>query len=445
MKQLNKLSRLLLTVALFTFISSCNNKQIGGNQSTVTKPDISEKQAKEVAIKFSKLQFLSDHPKSLESISKQPYDKAKIPGFQPKQIDKIIQVPDENNNIIMYIVKFRPAGFTIVSASKKVSPILAYSDHARFNVNNISPALERWFYVNKNIIQFHRNNKKTFVTQQIKDLWKLYFPAYDKSDVRTKSLNGCDISIQEISRYLKGPLLQTLWSQGYGYNYSLAPMGCSGDGKPPVGCTITGISQVMRYHQSPNSYNWSLMPNQILLVAINDSIEEVSRLMKDVGSAANVSYTCSSSVAYLNDGRRALINTFGYSSSMKYRKYNRQKAIDEIKANRPVLFEGYHTKKKKGWWIFKRTVFEDGHVWVCDGYDKRKYRGIAACRAITITTNVDGPDYLHMNWGWGGTGMQAADNFGWFINNDIETNVNTPKGKGYNFKHKRKMLIGIKP
>jgi hypothetical protein len=61
-------------------------------------------------------------------------------------------------------------------------------------------------------------------------------------------------------------------------------------GKPPVGCVAVATAQIMKYYQYPNSYNWSIMPN-------NPGSLETARLMKEIGERLGVKYDCDASSA----------------------------------------------------------------------------------------------------------------------------------------------------
>jgi hypothetical protein len=55
-------------------------------------------------------------------------------------------------------------------------------------------------------------------------------------------------------------------------------------------------------------------------------------------------------------------------------------------------------------------------------------------------------DFYHMNWGWGGTGMDGnTNNNGWFRFDNIQINGSTTKGESTNFRYNRKYLTGIRP
>ena len=54
-------------------------------------------------------------------------------------------------------------------------------------------------------------------------------------------------------------------------------------------------------------------------------------------------------------------------------------------------------------------------------------------------------NFLHMNWGWNGTGMGSNNNNGWFKYNDFQIDGVIIKGTNADFQYKKRMIIGIKP
>ena len=65
---------------------------------------------------------------------------------------------DKNNSPSIYIVKYKPEGFIIISASRKESPILAYSEKSTFNENYEETGFSDWISVRKSRIENLKNN-----------------------------------------------------------------------------------------------------------------------------------------------------------------------------------------------------------------------------------------------------------------------------------------------
>ena len=173
----------------------------------------------------------------------------------------------------------------------------------------------------------------------------------------------------------------------------------------------------MKYHESPSNYNWDGMPNTF-------GTMETAKLMRDIGSAVNMQYSCGSSGAHMRDVPRAF-NQLGYQN-VRYSGFNRETVKQQLRWNKPVILSGYKYKKKKCflWWC--STSYKEGHAWVCDGY-----------RTSTIYSEdcryAWGYLYLHMNWGWTSNRLN-----GWFSYNNWNPG-NT------SFNHKKEMIYNINP
>jgi len=181
-----------------------------------------------------------------------------------------------------------------------------------------------------------------------------------------------------------------------------------------TGCVATAIAQVMRYHEFPNSYTWTGMPNWIPNNTVGEgSAPEVARLMRDVGDAVDMNYGAASSGACTCDADNAL-EGFGYSTDatyINYRVLTHSTIIDNLENEWPIIFRG------------RDTANGGGHAWVCDGL---RY-GYDECGEWI--------NYLHMNWGWNGL---SNDWYYW-------TSSFQPNFTGFDFSTDPKMVVNIHP
>ena len=244
------------------------------------------------------------------------------------------------------------------------------------------------------------------ISDEIDELWASNAPPEDEEEI----VSGGTVYEQE------GPLLSTTWNQGCGYNDLLDVCSSGGScGRVWAGCTATAMAQVMRFWEYPQSYNWSLMPNY-------SGNSETSILMRDIGEAVNMNYSCDGSKASLTSASNALINTFGYSSSASYVSYNTNTVVTQLNTGRPIIIEGYN------------STLTSGHAWVCDGYRRNRYITIHNPDTYyEYETYTFSPLYLWMNWGWGYYGGN-----GWYLYNDF-----TPSSRDYNYHNN--MIINIHP
>lgn len=340
-------------------------------------------------------------------------------GSKSKKIKSITPVPDEEGNVVYYIVNYKNGGFIILAADNRMLPVLAFSSKSSFPVQNgeIMPnGLVQWLFDKKEeVVEIRRMNPAQ--SPGLKKAWKAsgiqsfinghdYIEAPDPNDPVT---DPEDPDCPPNSFTEVGPLLTTSWGQTSNYNDQAPILGCSNDvnQQPPTGCVATAMAQVMRFHQFPNNYNWANMPN-------NTGTNSTAGLMRDIGNAVNMDWGCNGSGADTeNEAASSFRNDFGYSTA-SYADFNHTIVKQQLNWNRPVMLRG---GRNTGWWFF--GVYSDGHAWVCDGY--RQY-----------TTCTTSSLYLHMNWGWNG----AFDD--WYAFNNWNPGNNT-------FNYDRGMVYNIAP
>ncbi|MCP4551459.1 MAG: hypothetical protein GY834_05340, partial [Bacteroidetes bacterium] len=180
----------------------------------------------------------------------------------------------------------------------------------------------------------------------------------------------------------------------------------------------TAMSQIMKFHEHPNSYNWDNMPDSW-------GTMETARLMRDVADAVSMDWSCDESGAKMSDAASAFSREFGYQNT-SYSGFNSETVKQQIRWNRPAILSGYKEKSCFLLWC----SYKKGHAWVCDGY-----------RSSTIYSEDCsmgwGYLYLHMNWGWGDSESNRRLN-GWYAYNNWN-----PGDTPYN--HKKEMIYNIKP
>lgn len=216
-----------------------------------------------------------------------------------------------------------------------------------------------------------------------------------------------------------GPLIKTEWGQGVGYNDRLFNGKCSeySNGKYPTGCVATALAQVMKYHKYSNKrHDWDGMLEKT-------GSDATARLMRDLGNALNMKYSCDGSSAYVKDIPNVL-KDWGYKSA-KHKSYDildYNLIVNQLNLKLPVILGG---AKNSAWGII--GIYPNGHSWVCDGYRKGD---------ICVGNTKYGILSLHMNWGWGSSYYNNYN--GWFAFNNWN-----PNNTGYN--NRPEIVYDIKP
>ena len=283
----------------------------------------------------------------------------------------------------LYIYNVDGGGFVIVSASKNMKPVLAYSLRNGYEGEIPETA---WYFINN-----YSRNADYCDEFDVK--------MNDDVDKEWKLLADNELPAARNAKAV-GPLMQTLWNQDYPYNY-YAPA-CdnyfTGD-RCYAGCVACAMAQIMKYWNHPahgygshsythgtygtlsanfgeTTYNWDIMPNSLGSQA-DDAAKAVALLMYHCGVSVDMNFAPDGSGAYSKDVETAFRQYFGYcaASYQERGKYTEEEWIallkSELDKSQPLYFSG---NSDQG----------GGHAIVCDGYDDN--------------------DYFHFNLGWSGSG-----------------------------------------
>jgi hypothetical protein len=146
-------------------------------------------------------------------------------------------------------------------------------------------------------------------------------------------------------------------------------------------------------------------------------------------------------------GRRLLCKTclnspFGFSSA-NYGNYNADDVITNLNSHWPVILSGCNGETN----VFLGLAYscDDGHEWVCDGYNSFNYTTCVNNNPVSSETM-----YLHMNWGWHewytNPPNPTPDYNGWYaIDNWTITNTSGCGGTTCDFQYFQDMVSEIHP
>jgi len=313
-----------------------------------------------------------------------------------KQIEKIVTLNDDaTKEPLIYVVNFQEKGFLIMAADKRVEPILAYSFDSKFDLDQeIDQGLASWFESKISYIKYVKRNIK----EPLPEITKQWAGAARIPERFDNPDNNCDFITQ--SNYNYGPLLQSRWNQGSGFNNLITEVPIQGvfacqtvqlplNGRYWAGCVPVAIAQIVRYHSVSSVFNWSNMP-------MTSGGQETSRLIKYIHDNIPITYSCSgTSVSTSVDIANFFKNKFNYRNAQNSNWNDTQVRLN-LEKNKPVYVSAGTTKKVLFGTI---KVRNSGHAWVCDGA-----RSTMACYEDEFG-NYYGIGYssFHMNWGWGGS------------------------------------------
>lgn len=282
------------------------------------------------------------------------------------------------HEVVYYVIQFMPQGWVLVAADDKAYPLLGYSDIGVFEREKQPDANRYWLSnYSKEIIEIKKDKS---LSKNI---------AWDKSSYQTRSSNVDRIE----------PLLSIRWNQNSPYN-QFCPIAAGGPGgRAYAGCVATAMSQAIYNTQAPErpkgtkSYRMRTSGQTLTLDFNNEAaydwskinsgnLTEIARLMYHCGVAVSMDYTATGSGAYNSDVRAALIDYFGFPSTVSFSKRYSDKnqwtnlLINDLASGNVIVYGGYD------------PVGPYGHSFNLDGWD--------------------GYGSFHVNWGWGGA------NNGWY-------------------------------
>jgi hypothetical protein len=355
-----------------------------------------------------------------ESVS----NNSKAAKVENNRISSTKSIPDNGNKDALFVNIYEGGGFVVVSADKRIQPILAFSQNNDFPLLevDIPCGLDLWIDDYVSTIDSLRKNKSP-QREEIKKIWADYTnanKAAKDSTARTTNYNQCPYYAYEgmvtTDITTKNPLLTTTWGQGVGYNNYCPHENCSNttNGRSLAGCVAVATGMVMRYHEHPTYVNWSVMPD-------NTGSNTTSSLLFDIGARVDMDWGCSSSGATTSKAVDALTDDYGYSSA-SYVDFAYQTVKNELSGNHPVILRG------------RNSNGSGGHAWVTDGYKQTDYYecqqdpyGSGLVSVLTHSTL-----YFNMVWGWGTYGI------GYYAFNNWNSPVNT-------YNDNKKMITNIRP
>lgn len=392
MKKIYFFLLLIITIGMvLLYVQSCKRDVNKYDDYVYVKDDkfVGIDEANEIASNVNKSDIV------LSSVEKNSLKSAKYVG--KRQIHDSLTISDKQKMPYFYVFNYSLGGFTIISADRRLMPILAYVDSSSLRLDSLPSGLILWLEAYAHLIQnLRKTNAKqsTIVAQVYSSMTCL--PTEQKA-----ATSNCPPPTVTYSHTV-GPLTKTTWYQDCAYNTYCPILSGGPCGHAWTGCSTTAIAQVMYYWKYPKTYNWNAMS----LTYGNDA---VAKLMGDIfplvitptiigGILISKNYDNGGS-GCPNDYNitHAFLNNFHYSSASlegyvngitENGGYNYEDVVTNLNLNEPVILGAYDNYVNiLGLYSYPSG---DGHTWVCDGYSSVQY------------SNGYGFLMFDMNWGWGG-------------------------------------------
>jgi hypothetical protein len=268
------------------------------------------------------------------------------------------------------------SSWVIVSGNTDLYPVLAFSTSHGLEANTIPPAMLSYLNARENQLQLIK--EKSITHPENRAAWK----AFKKGDFY-KTKTNID------------PLLETRWNQNWPYNMYCPTHPQGPGGHVYAGCVATAMSQIMKFHNYPESgrfshtyfwgdqmevdfsettYDWESMSE----VATSTSREAIAELMFHCGVSVDMNYSHEGSGSNIELAAYSMKQYFRYKSGLEFvDEYNFSDADwkfllkEDLDKQHPILYRGTDDGG-------------NGHAFVCDAYQDTSY--------------------FHFNWGWSGYG-----------------------------------------
>ncbi|OJV13383.1 MAG: hypothetical protein BGO21_15820 [Dyadobacter sp. 50-39] len=360
-----------------------------------------------------------------------------------KEIGDIATFTDRAGIAIFYVINFKDnKGHLLLSADKRMKPVLAFSDSGIFDLETDNPGIQLW----KNFIAEHAVGirGKTEASIDIVNEWRQFeigqgagFKTTDQPVWTPEA--SCEyfathpippnVTIQHLTYNVAH------WLQGKGYNAhcpngivvpNCTKSGIFPCGKALVGCGPLAIGQVLKFHHKSvtvegTNYTEAMLNGMPMTHSgdcpppDNTGNGNLSHLLRDIGKATGATYNTvvpalgvpmsgSGCQTWMEPGKTDdFFVARGFTSyDLDFFNSANQTAIkNQLLAQRPVIVYGSNCS----------ACLSNMHMWVIDGIqdlhaiyqDQNGY-----CYEYTTY-------YYQMNWGW----ANSVQNDTWFAYDNI--------------------------
>lgn len=321
-------------------------------------------------------------------------------GSSPREIQEVIPIFGNHGVPNMYAVNFEGGkGFLLVSATKKMIPILAdvergsycdlfegavslliqeYNetiDYYRAQPKDTLGKIENFWhpYEKEQNSCFHTKSLSSFITSSIAQWESEGYVVYDLASGAPESLpsevfndwyetaesvansnydfrtNSFILRHRESPIIQTGPFLTTSWNQETPYSNSIPSYGFT---TQYLGCAVVALSQILNYFEWPQTYNWSSFPDY--LSNSTSGSTPLSDFMYNVGCVLGIDYSSGDYGCSIDVVKLKLQNYYDYTCNLV--QHNPTTVFNNIVNNRVVYMRG-HSNYNGG----------SNHAWVCDG------------------------------------------------------------------------------
>jgi len=329
-------------------------------------------------------------------------------------ISDIQTITNDESEVLIYAINFtNNNGYVLVSATKKYFPILAYTEHGHFDINQ--KGLDIWLEDEINMIeaclndttstyniqwlQYEKTNETSIPTTRLEseypetlEWWWMefgneitlpdYHSDYEDSHAVSGELTGnyfchvdearnmlpdCSSTYNEMAELCKiygfseqdviyhiryfseKTIIKPLLTTNWVQGYPY-----NWKVEKNLGCVTIATAQIMYHHRKPTYYNWEEINVN------NDTTEAQGDFFKELGEKLGINYNTDEAGSDIGKAKKVLQN-YGYDVDEKDDCSSGQ-VYSALKANQPIYMRG-RTHQILGF------DAGSGHAWVCDGYE----------------------------------------------------------------------------
>lgn len=310
---------------------------------------------------------------------------------------------EDTIDIRFHVINFEDnAGFALVSADDRTTPIYAYSTESNLDLEEGIANTGLSTFMEGAILRYREEIRLLPVIGP----WIPDPAAEDSFLLCPRTIyNGqeCYVKYHD-HRQQVSPLLTTLWNQSSPYNYYCPIINGQSwagyENRAAAGCVTIALAQIMAYYNYPNNWDWGLIhtsPSYSEGIH-NETTNEVAQFVYDVAISANISWGIQSSSNIYN--ANSALENWNYITSA-VQDFDCGNVVNSLKVNQPVYCRG------------TQPGTNEGHAWVIDGYNHTTtfatYYAIPLPHVKLGESSFGSPFFYHCNWGWGG------NNNGYFI------------------------------
>ena len=343
-------------------------------------------------------------------------------GSETAEVEEIEEFK-RGERVIGYFCHVKPKGFIVVSLSKELAPVKAYSATCDLDPESdegmadlLKGNMERILNWTEQLVGPIESARAEDLDSILEINYRQTWAELEGDEVIFKQ----DLESGEVEMNYEGgepPLLTSSWHQEPPYNDQCPDKGCTW---PPcyynenalVGCVATAGAQTMRYWNWPpygeegylysDTYNWPNMPDTFTGCDWSQvQVHAVAELCREVGVAVGTKYGCKASSACFascigKDLLDAFEDHFRYSDAADDKDRDAyDSGVDwfnaiktQLNVNRPIPYG-----------------VED-HAIVADGWQEVYIKGVSTRQ-------------YHMNYGWGMTGNCTTGCNAWYTLDEL--------------------------